>query len=176
MLPKKFREFEKECLAKNLPTIDRKRADWLYNKVKQVKPRSILEIGTLNGYSGCILGSQGAKLTTIELETDKAEEARESFKKFGIDAEIIVADGVEVVKNLVKRKERFDLVFLDFAQRRYIEILENCIKLVGKGGLVIADNILLPKCKEYLDAVKNHPKLKTEIIEISQGLTCSQKI
>jgi len=166
MLPKKFREFEKECLARNLPIVNRKRAEWLYNKVKEVKPRSILEIGTLNGYSGCILGSQGAKLTTIELETDKAEEARVT----------IVGDGVEVVKNLVKRKEKFDLVFLDFAQRRYIEILEECIKLVRKGGIVIADNILLPKCKEYLDAVKNHPKLKTEIIEISQGLSCSQMI
>ncbi len=176
MLPNHLKEFEKKCLAETLPIIGQKRAEWLYNKVKEAKPKKVLELGTLSGYSGCILTSQGAKLTTVEIDPETAEEARENFKRFKIDAEIIVGDGVKVTKDFVKSGKKFDLIFIDFMQRSYIEVLEDCIKLVKKGGLIIADNVNFPKCKDYKEAVLKHPKLKTEIIDIEKGLACSRAV
>ena len=171
-----LKKFEKECLERNLPIMGRERGEWLYRKILELTPKKILELGTANGYSGCILGSQGAKLVTVEIEPEKAEEAKENFKRFGINARIVVVDGVEIVKELARKKRKFDIVFIDFAQRKYLEVLEDCIKLIGNGGHIIADNVFLSKCKDYIEAVKAHPVLRTEIIRISQGLACSQKI
>ncbi|MBI4163946.1 MAG: class I SAM-dependent methyltransferase [Candidatus Aenigmarchaeota archaeon] len=179
MILKKLSYLEKESIERRIPIIGKEKGLWLYKKVLEAKPKRVLELGTANGYSGIILGSQGAELTTIEADKEVSEEAGKNFERFGVKAAIIVGDGVLEVEKLVEEKKNikgFDIVFIDFANRKYILVLENCIKLAKKGGLIIADNIHLPKCEEYKQRVLNHPKLKTEIIDIKNGLACSVKI
>ncbi len=179
MIFKKLFNLERESIERRIPIIGKERGLWLYKKVLETKPKKVLELGTANGYSGIILGSEGAELTTIETDKEISQEARNNFQSFGVKAKVIVGDGVLEVEKLVEEKknmESFDIVFIDFANRKYILVLENCIKLVKKGGLIIADNIHLPKCEEYKQRVLNHPKLKTEIIDIKNGLACSVKI
>ncbi|MDP4012148.1 MAG: class I SAM-dependent methyltransferase, partial [Candidatus Nanoarchaeia archaeon] len=130
----------------------------------------ILELGTANGYSGIILGSEGAELTTIELNSEIAEEAKTNFKEYKIKAKVIIGDAVEEIKNL---NENFDLIFIDFAKRKYIEVLEIAIGLLNKKGVIVADNITMEGCQDFKKAVINHHKLKTEIINIKDGLSYS---
>ena len=146
-------------------------------KEKKVKPLKILEIGTANGYSGCILGSLGGKLITIELDEKIANEARLNFKKFGIDAKVIIGDGVVEVEKLcsVENLESFDLIFIDFSKKDYITVLENCIKLLKIGGVIITDNINFEKCSNYKNKILNHSKLKTKIIDLGDGMAYSTK-
>ena len=168
---------EQESLARGIPIIGSKKGAWLLQKIKETKPKIILELGTANGYSGCILGSEGAELTTIEVNAIIAEEARQNFRKYRINAKVLVSDAVEIVKRLAKEKqEYYDLIFIDFAKNKYIAVLENGLKLVRKGGLIIADNITMDGCQDYKEAVLNHPNLKTELIPIKDGLSCSEKI
>ena len=99
------------------------------------------------------------------------------FKKYGIDAKVLVEDAVDMVQRSAKEKqEYYDIIFIDFAKKKYLEVLEDCIKLVRKGGLIIADNIAMEGCQDYQQAVLNHLRLKTELIPIRDGLSCSQKI
>ncbi len=179
MILKKLFDLEKESIERRIPIIGSEKGLWLYKQVLKTKPKKVLELGTANGYSGIILGSEGADLTTIEIDQKIAEEAKANFSKFGIKTEVIIGDGVLEVEKMAAKKENiesFDIIFIDFANRKYILVLENCIKLVKKGGLIIADNVHLPKCEEYKQRVLNHPKLKTEIINIKNGLACSVKI
>lgn len=172
-------ELEQDCINRHIPIIGRNKAEWLHNKILELEPKKILELGTANGYSGCVLGSEGAELTTIEIDPIIAEEAKQNFEEFDIDAKIIVGDGVEEIEKLAKDKsnlENFDLIFIDFANKKYIKVLENCIKLVKKKGIIISDNILREDCEEYKEEVLNHPRLKTEIIDIDNGMSYSQKI
>ena len=172
-----LKELETESIARGIPILGPKKGAWLLQKVQELKPKRILELGTANGYSGCILGSAGAELTTIEVNTIMAEEARQNFKKYGITATILVGDAVEIVKRLAKENHQYyDLVFIDFAKNKYIAVLENCIKLVRKGGLIIADNITMGGCQDYKEAVLHNPQLKTELIPIRDGLSCSRKV
>ena len=173
----KLQALEQESIARGIPIIGPKKGSWLSQKVQESKPARILELGTANGYSGCILGSKGAELTTIEVNAIIADEAINNFKIYGINAKVLVGDAVEIVKRSAKEKQEcYDIIFIDFAKKKYLEVLEDCIKLVRKGGLIIADNIAMDGCRDYQEAVLSHPGLKTELIPIRDGLSCSKKI
>ncbi len=169
----KLKELEKESIARKIPIIGSDKGQWLLKIVEKLKPQNILELGTANGYSGIILGNKGADLITIELNPKIAEEAQKNFKIFNIKAKIIIGDGVEEIKKL---DEKFDLIFIDFAKKKYFTILNDCLRLVKTRGHIIADNITFENCQDFKEAILNHPQLKTEIIEIKDGLSFSEKI
>ena len=159
LIIEKLSELEKESIRRGIPIIGSEKGKILLNVIKKNNPKEILELGTANGYSGIILGSKGGRLITIELDSKIAKEAEDNFENFNIDAETIVGDGVEVVKKLVRNGRKFDLIFIDFAKKRYIEVLEECIKIIRKNGLIIADNINVDECSDFKKAVLNHDKL-----------------
>jgi predicted O-methyltransferase YrrM len=171
----KLQPLQEESQKRGIPIIGPEKGAWLLEKVKEVEPRKILELGTANGYSGCILGSERAELTTIEQDPWIAEDARKNFSKFEISAKIIIGDAVEAVQGLVNENIQFDLIFIDFAKKKYIEVLENCINLVKQNGLIIADNITMNGCQDYKEAILKDERLETEIINIKDGLSCSRK-
>lgn len=172
----KLKLLEEESMARKIPILGSDKGTWLYQKVKEVKPKKILEIGTANGYSGIILGSSGAELITIEINEKIAEEARNNFIKFKIKAQILLGSGVELVHELAEKNNKYNLIFIDFAKKEYINILESCVKIISPKGWIIADNINKEKCQNFKYAVLDHPQLKTEIINIKDGLSCSRKI
>lgn len=172
-------ELELESLSRRIPIVGREKGTWLHHKVKEAQPRHILELGTANGYSGIILGSEGGELTTIEINSSIAQEARENFAKLNVNARIVMGDAIKIVEKMVRDEnnlEAFDLIFIDFAKEGYMKVLENCLRLVKKGGFIVADNITFPGCQDYRKAVLKHPQLKTEIIEIKDGLSCSERV
>ncbi len=173
----KLSDLEKESIKRGIPIIGREKGMWLWQKIEEHKPADILELGTANGYSGSILGSEGGELLTIEINEEIAEEAMRNLSKLDINARIIMGDGVEIVnKFALKNKDIFDLIFIDFHKKGYFKVLEACITLVKKGGYIIADNITFDACQDFKQAVLSHPQLETEIIPIKDGLSCSRKI
>ena len=165
-----LRKLEKESISRGIPILGSEKGSWLYEVILDLKPRKILELGTANGYSGIILASQGAELTTIEIDPRMAKEAKSNFKNFNISAEVIVGDAVAEIKKLNKH---FDLIFIDFAKKKYIKILKDCIKL---GGYIIADNINFEGCSDFKKEIFNNLNLKTEMINIKDGLSFSQVV
>jgi len=174
-----LQDVENESIMRGIPILGREKGMWLWNKVKQIQPERILELGTANGYSGIILGNEGAELVTIEINPQMAEEAKKNCAQFSVNATIIIGDAVEEVHKLAQDKnnlESFDIIFIDFAKAKYIEVLDNCLKLVKKGGFIIADNISMEGCHDFKIAVLKHPQLKTELVRIKDGLSCSERI
>jgi len=164
-------ELENHCIKDKIPLIGRKKAEWLLQHISQTKPGNILECGTGYGYSGCILGSAGGRLITIENNKKNAAIAEIQLKQHHINADVITGDAVQKIKELANNA--FDLVFIDFAKKKYNLILEDCIKRTRKNGYIIADNISFSGCADYKDAVLQHPQLRTKIINIGDGLACS---
>src|SRR3989344_6750677 len=167
-----LKKLETESLERGIPIIGSKKGFWLLEKIKKLKPKKILELGTANGYSGIILGSENGKLTTIEIDPKIAEEAKNNFKRFKIKNRIIVG---EANKEILKLKEKFDIIFIDHTKKGYIKVLENCIKLLNENGVIIADNINFEGCFDFKKMVLNHPNLETEIINIEDGLSFSRE-
>lgn len=169
----KLRELEQQSIARRIPIIGSVKGKWLLDQVQKYKPKKILELGTANGYSGCLLGNEGAELTTIELNPSIAKEAMINFGKNNINAKILIGDGVQIVKDL---HTSFDLIFIDFHKVGYYQVLEDCLRLLRKDGIMIADNITFEGCQDFKKAILHDPRLQTQIIDIRDGLSCSRKI
>lgn len=174
-----LRLLEQESVARGIPIVGAKKGRWLYDKVQEWKPERVLELGTANGYSGCILGSAGAELLTIELDPLIVQEATKNFSFFHVGGKVLVGDAVVEVEKLVKDvkyHKSFDLIFIDFAKKKYLSVLENCITLLKTGGYIVADNITFLGCRDYKKRVQEHPQLETEIVLFGiDGFAVSQK-
>ena len=174
-------ELEQESIQRKVPIIGPEKGAFLLDFIKQHQPKTILELGTATGYSGIILGSEKAKLTTLDKSPKAIEEAKINFQKYNTNVKIIRGDIVENIKTL---SQTFDLIFIDFALSQYITILDDCLRLTKPRSYIIADNINLKvkkntgikHCQDFKKAILNNPQLQTEIINIKDGLSVSKKL
>ena len=132
---------------------------------QSMNAKSVVEIGTSTGYSGIWFGlalqKTSGKLTTFEIDAQRAATARANFKRAGM-ADIITlieGDAHEQVKIL---KDPIDILFLDADKEGYIDYLNKLLPLVRPGGLVIAHNITPGMTDpKYMEAITTNPDLET---------------
>ncbi len=170
---------ERESIHRGIPILGAAKGEWLLRFIQEHKPQRVLELGTANGYSGCILGSEGAEVTTIDINQVIVKEAEDNFKLHVINAKIIVGNGVEIVGQMAQREKfqaYYDLIFIDFAKKQYLTVLEDCLRLVVRGGYIIADNITMVGCCDFKEKVLRDTRLQTELVMIRDGLSVSRKI
>lgn len=177
-----------------VPVIRDKSAKFLYDFVQKNNIKKVLEIGTAIGYSGSIMLSAGVEsLTTIDINREYLKMARATFDKlgFGEKVKIIHNDAKIVISELVKSNEHFDMIFLDGAKGQYLYYLDDLIQLIGKTGVIFADNVLLGgmvessekiphrkrtmvvNLRKYLDKVNTAP-LETELVRIEDGIAITK--
>ena len=109
--------------------------------------RTILEIGTMIGYSGVWLARglpPNGKLISLEVNPKNAEIARATFAAAGLSdrAEVRVGAGRDLLPTLVPEAP-FDLTFIDADKENYQHYLEWAITLSRTGSLIVADNTVL---------------------------------
>ena len=136
--------------------------------------RNIVEIGTSTGYSGIWFGmalqKTGGKLTTFEIDAQRAATARANFKRAGM-ADIITlieGDAHDKVKQL---KDPIDILFLDADKDGYVDYLNKLMPLIRPGGLIIGHNIN-PRMADakFMEAITTNPNLET-IVRTEVSLT-----
>lgn len=156
------------------------------------RPKKILEIGMSIGFSttSFALAAKrfGGTVTSIEINESIVEIAREAFEREGVSdiIEIVVGDAKEVLAEM--DSESFDVVFQDSSKRAYPVMLEDCIRVLKKGGLFLVDDTLWPPIRppdEWNDSYKaidkfNRalPKLNviSTILPIGEGCTIAVKL
>lgn len=110
--------------------------------------RSILEIGTLGGYSTIWLARalpKGGRLITLEADAKHAAVARANITAAGLAdvVEVRLGDAVESLSHLAaERRDPFDLIFIDADKPGYPEYLTGSLRLCRRGSLIIADNVV----------------------------------
>lgn len=127
--------------------------------------KHVVEIGTSNGYSGiwfCLaLRTTGGKLTTYEIDSYRAELARENFKRANVDHLVTLVEG-DAHEEVPKLKEPIDILFLDADKSGYIDYLNKLLPLVRPGGLILAHNMNPRQADpEYVKAITTNPDLET---------------
>ncbi|MGH9997487.1 MAG: O-methyltransferase [Nitrososphaeraceae archaeon] len=139
--------------------------------VKKYKPRNILEIGTLYGYSAILMASMlpssDGKVVTIEINKSAAEAANKNIEDAGLSdkIEIIIGNALDVIPKL---DQRFQLMFLDAAKDEYLGYLKSAEKkCLEKGTVVVADNVKVSKNEmlDYLEYVRYSGLYKSKTIE-----------
>jgi predicted O-methyltransferase YrrM len=113
-----------------------------------VGARSILEIGTLGGYSTIWLARglrAGGHLVTLEVDPKHAEVARLNISRAGLKdvVEIRIGNALETLPQLsAERSDPFDLVFIDADKQNIPTYFEWALKLSRPGALIIVDNVV----------------------------------
>ncbi len=144
-----------------------------------VGAKHVVEIGTSTGYSGlwfCLaLKATGGRLTTFEIDPGRAAEARENFRKAGVEDIVTVVVG-DAHANVAKLKEPVDVVFIDADKEGYVDYLNKLLPLVRPGGLILAHNITMRAVQEgYLREVAKNPQLETVYYLQGNGLSVTLK-
>lgn len=190
----KLNELKIKAIENNVPIIQDEALRKIEKILEEVKPNTILEIGTAVGYSAlCFskyLRGENSKIITVELKERLVIEARENIKNISDENNIKVvhSDAEEFMKSL---NETFDVVFIDAAKGQYMKYLEEALRLTKEGSYIIADNILfkgrvrggynehkhrtaVTRLREYIDAVESNKNLETNIIDIGDGIAVSK--
>ena len=116
----------------------------IYLLAKMIGAKRIVEVGTLGGYSTVWLGRalpSDGQLVSIELDASHAAVARATIKDAGLSdrCEIIEGRGLDEMRAL---EPSFDLVFLDANKDGYPAYLKQAKRLLRRGGLIVADNVV----------------------------------
>jgi predicted O-methyltransferase YrrM len=127
--------------------------------------RHVVELGTSTGYSGIwialALRSTGGRLTTFEIDAERAATARENFRRAGLQDLVTIVVGDAHVE-VGKVTQTTDLVFIDADKDGYLDYLQQLEPRLRPGGLVVADNMQVPAPDpRYVQAVTTDPKLET---------------
>jgi predicted O-methyltransferase YrrM len=112
------------------------------------KARSILELGTLGGYSTIWLARalpKDGRLVTLEREPSYAEVAKANIADAGLAelVELRVGPALETLPGLhAEGVGPFDLIFIDADKQNYPGYLEWSLKLSRPGTVIVGDNVV----------------------------------
>ena len=184
---------KQKALEEHIPIIMDDTLEVIEKELKENSPKRILEIGAAVGYSAMCFSeflADGGKIDTIERNEERIQEAKENFKKVGVENKINLYEG-DAVEILPTLNEKYDMVFIDAAKGKYPFFLKESLRMINKNGVIFADNILykgyvmsdynkhkqrtaVRNLREYIKEVSENPNLETEILEVGDGLAISR--
>jgi 3-dehydroquinate synthase len=185
-------------------------AQFLKMQISVVGAKKVLDVGTFTGMSAMAMAEGGAgEVVTIEFDEKIAKVALKNFREGGYAVAVHgmeekqekfeppartnatkmtlhVRSATEVMQELQKRSEKFDVIFLDADKENYSQYYDLCMDgpnpLLAEGGVILADNSLCAllydagderrqKLHEFNQQVKNDPRVEQVILTIREGIT-----
>ena len=173
---------ELEGTAGRYWNVPREDAKFLGMLIGMTGAKRVLEVGTANGYSaiwmGLALEKTGGRLTTLEINPEKAKEARAHIQSVKLDGVVSVTQG-DAHKLVRELEGPWDLVFIDADMGRDLDYFQALFPKLAPGGVLVRHNAIkyAAQMKDYLDAVKAHPQLDTVILSctMDDGFALSWK-
>jgi predicted O-methyltransferase YrrM len=147
--------------------------------------RTVLELGTLGGYSTIWLARAlpaDGRLVSLEHNPKYAEVANRNIARAGLDkvVEVRVGPALESLPRLAdENPPPFDLVFIDADKANNPHYVEWAIKLTSAGSLIVVDNVVrggrvadpdnpapdVQGTRTALELIGRHPRLSATAIQ-----------
>ena len=162
---------------------------------KIIKPKKILEIGTFTGLSSLSMSlalPKDGKLIALDKDKKTTEVAENFFKKAKQENKIktIIKPALDSLKDLIKNKNKFDLVFIDADKKNYKNYYNQSLHLINTNGLIIIDNVLwygnvvnkksndknTLSIREFNSYINKDKRTENLIIPIGDGFTICRKL
>jgi len=180
--------------AENLPPIhiSPDEGKLLHVLLLAVEATTVLEIGSLGGYSGVWLARAlppHGRLTTIEKDPRHAALARRAFDETGLAARVRLIEGaaLEVLPTLAPG---FDAVFVDADKEPLPQYFDWSMRLLRRGGLLLCDNAFFHGAaiddndrspaalgvREFNRLAAADPRLVSTIVPVRDGLLVGLKV
>ena len=162
-------------------------ANFIQFLIQQKKFKNCLEIGTFTGYSALSIAlslPSNGRLYAIDKDKKNIDVAINFFKQAKVNRKINVEvnNALAALKNLKKKKKKFDLILIDADKENYINYFNQSLSLINKDGIILIDNILWKgevanpsskdkitmKIKEFNNYIKNK-NINKYILPIGDG-------
>jgi len=176
-----LRKIEKRAHNEFLPILGPEKGHALAEEIRKAKPKRVLEVGTLIGYSVILMGKEldkNAQIITIEIHAEEAKTAEKNIRKAEIPpkVEVIAGDAIQVIPKL---KGVFDFAFIDAEKTEYLDYLRLAEGKLRKGTVIVADNagIFAKQMANYLDYVRTSGKYSSKYVQVGvDGLEITVKL
>ena len=125
--------------------------------------RTVLEIGTLGGYSTIWLARAlppGGRVVTLEMDAKHAGVARANFERAGLAdvIEVRLGRAIELLPPLAREGiGPFDFIFIDADKASIPEYFEWALKLSRVGTVIVVDNVI--RAGGVIDADSTDPNI-----------------
>ncbi|MGA3355070.1 MAG: O-methyltransferase [Acidimicrobiales bacterium] len=149
------------------------------------RARTILEIGTLGGYSTIWLAralAPGGRLVTLEADPRHAAVAEANIARAGLSdvVEIVVGPAAETLPGLVAEGDHsFDFVFIDADKASTTEHFAWSLQLSHIGTLIVVDNVVrggkiadpttddpnVRGMQSFVDSLANEPRVSATAVQ-----------
>jgi predicted O-methyltransferase YrrM len=164
--------------------------------VKLMGAKRCLEIGTYTGYSALAVAlalPKDGKIVCCDTSEEWTAVGKPFWKKARVEKKIDLRIGpaLRTLDALLeKKRQAFDFIFIDADKENYVNYYERCLKLLRRGGLIVADNVLWsgevanPKAKDALtvalrrfnDRVHADPRVEPAMLSVADGVSLIRKI
>jgi predicted O-methyltransferase YrrM len=120
----------------------------LHLLARSIGARSVLEIGTLGGYSTIWLARAlppGGRVVTLEVNHQYAELARSNIERAGLQDVVVLRVGraIDTLAQLAAEADhQFDFIFIDADKRSTPDYFTWALELSHPGSLIVADNVI----------------------------------
>ncbi|WP_066400210.1 O-methyltransferase [Neobacillus mesonae] len=158
-----------------MKNITKETGEFLSILIKSNKAKSVLEVGTSNGYSTIwlaqnFLDSEG-HVTTLEFNDNKVTMALDNFRRAELESIISLhhGDAGEFIKN--QEDQIFDFIFLDSDRKQYLNWWEDLNRILKPNSLMIVDNVNSHRQEvdEFIEIVKNSEVHDSLIVDVGKG-------
>ena len=188
---------EQNAREEFVPVIRRETQQLLKLLLAMQRPKRILEVGTAVGFSALFMAEYNpvsCEIVTIENYEKRILSAKENIKKAGMEQKICLVEGDALEEMKKMQSESFDFIFMDAAKAQYIYFLQEAVRLLKTGSVLVADNVLQEgdliesryavtrrdrtihaRMRDYMYEVKNRQDLVTTVVPIGDGMTVSVK-
>lgn len=190
-----LKELEEYAEKNSVPIVQPETAKFLETMMCVKRPVRILEVGCAIGYSAILMSqylADGGSITTLEWDAETCEIARANIERAGLSDKIkvVLGDAKDIIPTLTGE---YDVIFLDGPKAHYIYMLNDCIRLLKKGGMLISDNILykgmiaddehvirrkitiVKRLRRFISAQMQRDELETVILPLGDGVTVAVK-
>lgn len=192
-----LRQMEAYAAEHEVPVVQPETAKFISCLSYMLRPKRILEVGCAIGYSSILMAqglAEGGTVQTLEMNPEMVQTARRNIKQAGLEQTITVveADAKEYM-SCVEGDGEFDYIFLDGPKAHYIYMLDDCVRLLRKGGILVADNVLykgmtaenslvirrkitiVKRLRKFITALTSRDDLETSVLPLGDGVTLSVK-
>lgn len=159
--------------------------------IRLIGARRVIEVGTFTGYSALCMAQamDGGHLLCCDLPGDYNATAQRYWQEAGVAERIALRLGPALQTLATLDAEAFDLIFIDADKANYPRYLEEALRLLRPGGLLVFDNTLwsgrvlqvIPDSEDTRAiqalnaALKDDLRVDLSLLPLGDGLTLCRK-
>ena len=184
-----LQDLKRAAAAAGIPEIwiAPEQASFIQILLKLARAREVVEIGTLAGYSAIVMARalpEDGHVRTIELEAKHADFAEEWIARSDVPDRVSVhrGAGMDVLPRFAA--DSADAAFLDADKSSYPKYLEESLRIVRPGGLILVDNAFafgqlldpsptdreVPAIRAFNEIMAKESRVHGVIVPIGDGL------